>query len=212
MKKGERASLRLFSLTVPASEIFEWTLDDAPDTQSRYQNYSGGANSQPFAQDLRNKIWYGLRLKNGTAMPWTTAPALSFRDWKPLGQDMLTFTPVGGENILRITPATEISGTHTLEERARVPAQRRFGGALQNFDLITVEGLIKLRSAKKDSFEMVLKRSLVGEVVEASDGGKAVRDGFNLQALNPNSVIKWNVTVPPGEKEIRYTYKIYVRR
>ncbi|HXG83748.1 MAG TPA: hypothetical protein VNI84_06945 [Pyrinomonadaceae bacterium] len=212
LKKGERASLRLFSLTVPASEVFEWTLNDAPDTQNRYLNYSGGANSQPFAQDLTNKIWYGLRLKNQTGMPWTTAPALAFRDWKPLGQDMLTFTPVAGENILKITPATEITGTHTLEEKARAPVQLKYGGNLQNFDLITIEGAIKIRSVKKESVEMVLKRGLAGEVVAAGDGGKFSRDGFNLQSLNPNSVIKWNLNIPSGEKEIRYTYKIFVRR
>ncbi len=212
LKKGERASFRLFSLTVPATEVFEWTLNDAPETTRRYLEYSGSSNSSPLMQDLSSKVWYALRLKNQTGMPWTTAPALSFREWKPMGQDMLSFTPVGGDNILRITPATEVIGTHTLEEKSREQITMRYSGGTYNFDLITVEGTIKLRNIKKDPVEMVLTRNAVGEAISATDGGKISREGLNLQSVNPNSVIKWNLTIPGGEKEIRYTYKIYVRR
>jgi hypothetical protein len=212
LKKGERASLRLFSLTVPASEVFEWTLSDAADTQNRYLEYGRGSNTVPIVQDLTSKVWYALRLKNQTGMPWTTAPAVSFREWKPMGQDMLTFTPVGGENILRVTPATEVIGTHTLEEKGRERTQLRYSGSNYDFDLVTVEGVIKLRNIKKDTVEIVITRDLVGEALAASDDGKISRQGFNLQAINPNSVIKWNLNLPSGEKEIRYSYKIYVRR
>lgn len=212
LKKGERASLRLFSLTVPASEVFEWSLTDASDTQNRYLEYGRSTTTVPLVQDLSSKVWYGLRLKNQTGMPWTTGSAISFRDWKPMGQDLLTFTPVGGENILRVTPATEVIGTHTLEEKSRERVQLPYGGSTYNFDLVTVEGSIKVRNFKKDAIEIVIGRDLVGEALSATDDGKISRQGFNLQAINPNSTIKWNVNVPNGEKEIRYTFKIYVRR
>lgn len=208
LKKGERASLRLFSLTVPATEVFEWILDDAPNTAERYLQ----SNSQPLTQDLASRIWYALRLKNQTGMPWTTAPALSFRDWKPLGQDMMTFTPVGGENILRVTPATEVVGTHTAEEKSRQPAQLKYGGSTYDFDLVTVEGKVKVRNVKKEAVELVLTRNVVGEITQASDNGAISRQGLNLQSFNPNSTVRWNLKVPPGEKEIRYTFKVYVRR
>ena len=212
LKKGERASLRLFSLTVPASEVFEWTLTDSSDTQTRYLEYGRSSSTVPLVQDLSGKVWYGLRLKNQTGMPWTTAPAISFREWKPMGQDMLTFTPVGGENILRVTPATEVTGTHTLEEKARERVRLEYSNSTYDFDLVTVEGSIKLRSVKKDPVEVVITRNLVGEVLSATDGGKPARQGLNLQAVNPNSVVKWNLSLANGEKEIRYTYKIYIRR
>lgn len=211
LKKGERASLRLFSLTVPATEVFEWTLNDQDNAANRY--LSGDySNQTPTVADLSSRVWYALRLKNGTGMPWTTAPALVFREWKPLGQDMMTFTPIGGEQILRVTPATEVVGTHKLEEKSREKTQLKYSGSLYDFDLVTVEGSIKLRNIKKEPVEMVLTRNVVGEVVAATDGGKISREGLNLQAVNPNSVIKWNINLPPGEKEIKYTYKIYVRK
>ncbi len=212
LKKGERASLRLFSLTVPASEVFEWTITDPPQTAQSYQDYNNSNNRLPSLQDLSGKIWYALKLKNTTGMPWTTAPAMSFREWKPLGQNIMTFTPIGGENILRITPATEVIGSHNLEEKERVQKQLTYSGSTYTFDLITVEGTIKLKNIKKTPVEVVLTRNLVGEVLSATDNGAITKEGLNLQAINPNSNIKWNLTIPGGEKEIRYTYKIFVRR
>ncbi len=212
LKKNERASLRLFSLTVPATEVFEWTLNDAADTQRKYLEYSGSSTTTPLLQDLSSKVWYALRLKNQTGMPWTTAPAITFREWKPIGQDMLSFTPIGGENILRVTPATEVIGTHKLEEKSRTQTELRYGGSNYTFDLVTIEGTIKLRNIKKESVELVLTRNMVGETLTATDDGKISREGLNLQSVNPNSVVRWNLTIPSGEKEIKYTYKVYVRR
>ncbi|HMS41276.1 MAG TPA: hypothetical protein PKE69_13685, partial [Pyrinomonadaceae bacterium] len=166
----------------------------------------------PLLQDLSSKVWYALRLKNQTGMPWTTAPAMSFREWKPMGQDMLSFTPIGGENILRVTPATEVIGTHKLEEKSREQTTLRYGGSNYTFDLVTIEGTIKLRNIKKEPVELVLTRNMVGETLTATDGGKISREGLNLQSVNPNSIVKWNLTIPSGEKEIKYTYKVYVRR
>lgn len=214
LKKDERTSLRLFSLTVPCSEVFEWTLADAPQTATAYLNSTSYASSipQPSVLDLSDKIWYSLRLKNTTGMPWTTAPALSFRDWKPLGQDMLSFTQTGGENILHVTPATEVIGSQTLKEISRVHQQLPYNGSTYDFDLVTIEGTIKIRNAKKQPVELSLTRNLVGAVSEATDDGKISRNGLNLQSVNPNSIIKWNLTLPSGEKEIRYTYRVYVRK
>jgi hypothetical protein len=207
LKKGERMSQRLFSLTVPCSEVFEWTIDDAS-----AEPESSRSRSAPITQPLTNRVWYGLRLKNTTGMPWTTAPAISFRDWKPLGQNLLSFTPTGTDNILRVTPATEVIGTHTLEEKSREPKQLRYSGSTYDYDLVTVEGTIKVKNIKKQPVELVLTRNVTGDVISANESSRVSREGFNLQAINPNSLIKWNFTLPTGEKEIKYTYKIYVRR
>jgi hypothetical protein len=214
LKKGERATMRLFSLTVPCSEVFEWTINDVKDAQARYMNsnYSNQNEQINSLQDLSTKVWYALKLKNTTGMPWTTAPAISFREWKPLGQDMLKFTAIGGEEVLRVTPATEVVGTHKLEEKSRMREKLRWNGSDYEFDLVTVEGTIKLRNVKKQPIEIVLTRNLVGEVESASDNGKIIKDGLNLQSINSNSIVKWNITIPSGEKEIKYTYKVYVRK
>ena len=203
MKKGERASLRLFSLTVPCSEVYEW---DVPDSTSA--TYDEGR----AVQNLSNGVWFGVKLKNQTNMPWTTAPALSFREWKPLGQDMLGFTPVGSDVFVRVSPATEVIGSHQLEEKSRVREVVRVRNDVTEYDAITVEGVIKVKNNKKQPVNIVLKRQVNGAVSVVSDGGKARRQGASLEAVNPQTNIRWELTVPTGEKELRYTYKTYVRR
>lgn len=207
LKKGERTSLRLFSLTIPASEVFEWTVADPQQATSGEYSYRPA-----FGQDLSKGIWYALLLKNNTGMPLTTAPAMTFRDWKPLGQDLIRFTPNGDENILRVSPATEVIGTHTLEEKGREAVNLRMHGSNYSFDLITVEGTLKIRNTKKEPVELIITRNIVGDVTFAADNGKIRREGFNLQSINPNSVVKWNLSVLSGEKEIKYSYRIHVRK
>lgn len=208
LKKGERAAMRLFSLTVPCSEVFEWTIDDAVQ-RINYASYDGLAIRVP---EYTNRFWYGLRLKNETEMPWTTAPAISFREWRPMGQDLLTFTPVGGENVLRVSPATEVIGTHKIEERSRVAEQKRINGATVTFDLVTLEGILEVKNVKKQAVDVVLTRNLFGKITATTDGGIVTREGINLQSDNPRSVVKWNLKIAPGTKEIRYGYKVYVRK
>ncbi|HEV2763334.1 MAG TPA: hypothetical protein VGV38_10200, partial [Pyrinomonadaceae bacterium] len=207
LKKNERASVRLFSLTVPCSELFEWTITE---DVSLADSYSSSPVVRTLQHDLSRGIWYALRLKNQTQMPWTTAPVLNFRDWKPLGQDMLAFTPAGTETVVRVTPATEVVGTHKLEEKTRLRRVLKDASGYE-YDLVTVEGTVSLRNLKRQPAAMRVTRPVTGEVTLASDGAKPAREGFNLEALNPRSVVRWEFQLPPGEKQLRYTYKVYVR-
>ena len=207
LKKGERASLRLFSLTVPCREVFEWNVPES----SAYAEYSTRSLT-----NLSDGFWRSLKLKNETGMPWTTAPAITFRDWKPLGQDFIAFTPVNTETTVRVTPATEVVGTHKMEEKSRIrqiikPAKAD-GTAAEEYDLITVEGTIKLRNVKKQPVDVLITRKVGATIIEASKPGTISREGTDLQALNPNSVVRWEMSLPPGEMQLRYVYKIYVAR
>ena len=121
-------------------------------------------------------------------------------------------TRPGHVEIYGVTPATEVVGTHTLEEKERVLQKLRWIGSDYDFDLVTVEGTIKLRNVKKQPVELVLTRNLVGEVTSATDNAKITKDGLNLQSINSNSVVKSNVLVPSGDKELKYTYNVYVRK
>lgn len=207
LRKGERASLRLFSLTVPCREVYEWTVPDGTSDEFSSRSLTNLATSG---------FWRTLKLKNETGMPWTTGPALTFRDWKPLGQDILAFTPIHTETTVRVTPATEVVGTYKVEEKSRVrqvikpPKADGTGGEV--YDLITIEGTIKLRNVKRLPVDVIITRQVSGTISQASDGGAIVREGADLQALNPNSVVKWEFSLPPGDKELRYVYRVYVAR
>lgn len=207
LKKGERASLRLFSLTVPCREVYEWTVPDGT---------SDEFSSRSMTNLASTGIWRSLKLKNDTGMPWTTGPALTFRDWKPLGQDILAFTPINTETTVRVTPATEVVGTYKVEEKSRVrqvvkPAKADGSGG-EVYDVITIEGTIKVRNVKKTPVDIIITRRVPGTILQATERGAISREGSDLEALNPNSVVKWDFSLPPGDREMRYTYKVYVAR
>jgi hypothetical protein len=193
MKKGGSASVRLFSTNIPCREVFDWQVRD------------GNTNANDAS------IWYTIRLKNQTGRPWTTAPLLVMRDWQPVGQDLLRFTPNGNENTLRVTPATEVIGTHTLAEKSRQNVTLRIDGEPQTYRLVTVEGSLKVRNTRPEPVEVAITRNLSGTVLAASDGGAFNRNAANLEGINTNSVITWNLTVAPGERIVTYSYKTYVK-
>ncbi len=59
---------------------------------------------------------------------------------------------------------------------------------------------------------MNVKKTVVGEVVSASDGGKVEKAAEGIRAVNPTSVIAWEVPLDPDdEKTLDYTYFTYVR-
>ncbi len=207
LKKGERASLRLFSLTVPAREVYEWAVPDASTPDDEY--------SARTLTNLKQGFWRSIKLRNETGMPWTTGPALTFRDWKPLGQDILAFTPVKTETTVRVTPATEVVGTHKLQEKSRVREVRPRkpnDDDPEQFDIITIEGTIKLRNVKNHPVTVIITRRLSGTVLQATDEANISREGSELQANNPLSIVRWEFALPPGEKSLRYSYKTYVAR
>lgn len=205
LKKGERASLRLFAVTVPCREVFNWEIPEGV-TSDEYESRS--------LANLSGGFWRSLKLTNRTGMPWTTAPAIAFRDWKPLGQDILAFTPVNTETLVRVTPATEVVGTHKLTEKGRVPQAMKTGRVDNEtvYDLLTIEGTVKLRNVKKHPVDVIVTRRVLGTVRSASDAGAISRDGGAQQAVNPNSTVRWELSLPPGERELRYTYQVYVAR
>ncbi|HEV8378046.1 MAG TPA: hypothetical protein VGP99_04290, partial [Tepidisphaeraceae bacterium] len=100
LKKGSRATVPLWQNTVPMRHVY--TLDLRP---IRSRSGHGQVEPQPGVNPsplkiAQNKIWHQLELANNSALPWTTGAALSMRQNLPLGQDLLTYTPVGGCSLL----------------------------------------------------------------------------------------------------------------
>ncbi|MGQ9461907.1 MAG: hypothetical protein ACUVTP_03500 [Candidatus Fervidibacter sp.] len=73
LKVGERASLVLFSQTLPCREVFEWTIDEIelrPSTSER---------SVPSIRPLATSFWYALVLRNTLKVPLTIGIATAYQ-------------------------------------------------------------------------------------------------------------------------------------
>src|SRR5262249_4467749 len=140
---------------------------------------------------VRNSIWHSIRGKNTTKFPWTSAPAMLISGIKPVSQHTLPYTPKEASSKLKVTIATDIRSSHEEKEIARQQnIQRRRG---YEYDLVTVEGTLKLKNYKSKEVRVEVGKTLRGDVESLSDDGKATKLGEAIQTDNPLSRLAWKV-------------------
>jgi hypothetical protein len=208
LARGERATYNVFSSTVGYEHIYEWEVVDQPRVDGYGNVVQYNANADDSA--AKNSIWHSIRLKNTTKFPWTSAPTMVISGTKPVSQDTLPYTPKAATSNLKITIATDIRSSHEEREVARQQnVQRRHG---YEFDLVTVEGTMKLKNYKSKEVKVNIRKTLRGEVETESDAGKAIKLGEAIQMDNPLSRLTWEIPLKAGEeKVVTYRYKIFVR-
>lgn len=208
LAKGERASYNVFAGDVGYEHIYSWEVEDQP----RVDAYGNVISRNPNMEDANRveSVWHAIRLKNSTRFPWTSAPAMVIAGDKPVSQDTLPYTPKGATSTLRITIATDIRASHEEREIARQQDINHRRG--YNYDLVTVEGTLKVKNYKTKAVQLSIGKTLRGKVEFQSDGGKAVQLGDGIEGDNPRSRLSWEITLKPGEERVvSYRYKIWVR-
>lgn len=204
LKKGDRARYTVFTGKAPYEHVYEL---DVPDSMN--VDYLGNRTGDHDAQSDETQVWHVLRLENTTEHPWTTAPALAVNGSMPVAQDTLKYTPPKGKNTLKLTVATDIRATQEQTEASRVQTTI----VHRDYDVVTVNGKLTIRGYKPKPVKLSVTKSMVGEVLEASEGGKAVKVVKKLNSVNPDSQVSWEFELAPGvEKVLTYQYKVLIYR
>jgi hypothetical protein len=211
LKRGERATYNVFSASVAIEHIYEWEIADTSrvDALGNVQNNYNNQNTPD--QAAMNNVWHSLRMKNSTKFPWTSGPGMVISGTKPLAQDTMLYTPKGATSNLKLTVATDVRASQQeLEVERQTGVQRHLSN---NYDLVTVEGTLKLENYKAKDVHLLIHKSLRGEVASSTDDGKAEKIARGIAADNPASLVSWDLTLKAGEKKtITYRYKVFVRR
>lgn len=204
LKKGDRARYTVFSSAVPCEHIYQWNV---PDTMG-VDDQGARSGQQPSTADT-SQVWHSLRLTNTTKQPWTTAPAFTVKGGMPVAQDILTYTPPGGQSTLRLTVATDVRAQQSQTEVSRTPIQILH----RDFDEIIVDGKLTVKNVKAQPIKVSVRKSLVGEVKDVGQDGKVSRVIKGLTANNPASEISWDFPLEPGaQRDLTYSYKVLVYR
>jgi len=209
LKKGEREMVDIFQAEVPYSHLYQWEITG--DQIGAEPDQGRQRTPEEIAAELtKDKVWHCVKLENKTEMPWTTGPAMTMKDWKPLGQDMLNYTAVGDKATVKITIAPDIGAK---KEELETDRQRQALNVYGNpYDLVTITGTLTLENFKKEKVAMEVSRMVTGEVSETTEGGKVTKGGTALRGLNPVSTVKWEFDLQPGEKKtLTYVFKAYIR-
>lgn len=208
LAKGERATYNVFSGSVAYEHLYNWEVEDQPRVDA-YGNVINQGQNMPD-NTRADSIWHSIRLKNSTKFPWTSAPALVISGGKPVSQDTLTYTQKGATSTLRITVATDLRASHEEREVARQQELNHRRG--YNYDLVTVEGRLKVKNYKSKEVHLAIGKTLRGKTEFQSDMGKTVQLGEGIESDNPKSRLTWEITLAPGqERLVTYRYKIWVR-
>jgi hypothetical protein len=201
LKRGDRASFSVLKTTAPYEHIYQWEIPDSMNVDDR--GYRLDAQNKQ-----ENLVWHVLRLENKSRQPWTTAPAFALNGTLPVAQDTLNYTPPGGRSFLKLTVATDVRAEQTQIETAR----KQLSIAGHNYDEVTVAGKLKLTNGKSKEIAILTRKSLVGEVLESSDG-RVAKVARTLTSVNPSSEIEWEFKLPTGQsRELSYQYKVLLAR
>lgn len=205
LKRGERAYLPLLEQAVEYKHRFDWEL---PDKVDRYANFSPGEEAED------PPVWHVLRVCNHGAAPWTTAPILITGELGPLAQSSLDYTPVGGENGVRLTQALDIVGK-SLEVRAdEARAQREsvvlFGGS---YERVRVKGTLELVNHSRRAAPMHVVKHVSGDLAATPEGAAVAGEAQGLGQINASRTLTWEFELAAGGTwKAEYEYEVLIRR
>ncbi len=203
LKKDGRAYYDVLQAVISYQHLYEVKL---PSNQQN--DYSRELSSQPH-----NEVWHSIRLTNNTKLPWTTGTALITKTIenieKPLSQDKLSYTPIGGKQQIRLTIAPDISVKDSERELERKTDIKLKDG--EYYDLVTVNARIEIKNYKDKEVKLNIERLITGTTVSCSHTWK-VENIFSIyQGHNPQNKASWEVELKAGAStEINYQYKIYL--
>jgi len=151
-----------------------------------------------------------LVLSNDTDTAWTTGPVVAVSGPRPLCEDLLTYTPKGGQMRLPVTTAVNVStGESETEVDRKLRAHELSPGHF--LDLVTIEGTLRVRNYGERPIELTVERAVPGRPRSASHDGQLQQDTGRLGLLELQGTVRWELTVAPGEqRELTYRYERYV--
>jgi hypothetical protein len=205
LAKGETGYYPVLTASVPYKHIYQWDIPDYVNQQDRYQRPTDPSEEE------RPQVWHSIRLENSTALPWTTAPAMTLAQGQIVGQDTLTYTPVEGSATLKLTRAVEVAAEEQELEIERVPSPIRYYG--YQYEMITIEGELRIENFKDKPIATEISKTFSGEFVSSTPDAHVQQLARGLKTMNPTTVLTWHLEVNPDEeKEITYRYTVLIRR
>lgn len=184
LRRGEKAIVTLFVKKIKYSHVYRWSPPE--------------------------RMKHMLVLHNGTDTAWTTGPYLAVSRGHPLSEDLLKYTPKGGNCEIPVTAAVNIAHDKSESEidrklKAHSPSSNRY------LDLVTLEGVLKLHNFEKKTVDIIIAVSVPGKPLVASDDGLVQADPTKLKLTERRGSVRWKIKLEPGEnRTLTYKYERYV--
>jgi hypothetical protein len=228
LKKGERAILSLAEYSVPYTDVFTLDLPYAPPADLR-QHFGSEQQAELLKMLSNPTVVHKARLQNSSPYPFTTAPALLFREGRVLAQSIMTYAGAGASTDVKVTSALDISVKKTDRETKRTPNAYSQGG--NSYLRVDLAGQIRLTNRRAQPVEVEVVRHALGHIdttdhngaVEMNnifEGGHLAGNGSELpewwnwynwpwwwHQVNGVGRVTWKLRLEPGKPlELGYTW------
>ena len=217
LEVGERAAVPIISAKVPFRHLYAW---DVQLSRTGVESLPGAGPHVSPLRLLKNEVWHLVEMSNETNVPWTTGSALVMDGYLPVGQELLTYTSVGGRCQLPLTVAVDVRGTYEEQETGRELKAINYNG--YDYTRVTKKGTLRVTNYKKEAINLVVTCAFGGNATEVPDGGKVTVSDFQSgdwnsnfnghPGLNGHSTVQWEIQLDPGKsKVLTCVYSYYTR-
>ena len=200
LPKQSKSSFQIFSTKLPYKDMYEVAIGDVVN-----YNYYSYISNDP---EKRFDVYHSLQLTNVTTFPFTTAPAFVMNEnLQPLAQDRLKYTPTGANVSVQLSKAGDVVVKNREEEVKKEENVKKVGKVYYN--KVTIKGYIDIENLQNKKILLTVKKNLLANVLNASDGGKISKSG-RYSNLNPFIDVNWEISLGTKEKKtITYEYEVY---
>lgn len=221
LAKGDRATVSLWQSSIPLRHLYTMDVRAVRDWRTGAMTMSriapGQSNNPSPLRLADNTVWHQLELVNSTGVPWTTGPVMLLRNYLPLGQELLTYTPRGARTLLPVTVAVDVRGTYAEQEINREAKALYWNN--HQWARIRKEGTITLTNYRDEPIRMLVTVSTGGKTESASDDAtisiNATRSADfhgGHAAVNNHSEVTWELNLEAGaSRTLTYIFSYYVR-
>ncbi len=175
LKKGDRMVVPIASYAVPYTDVYTLDIPFTPPPEI-WRSFAAQQQTEVARLYRAPKVTHTLRISNTSDFPITTAPALLMEDGRVLAQSMAEYTPKGGTLDLALTTAVDVVVKKSDHEVKRGVNAVKWEG--EDYARIDLQGSITLTNRRGGPVALEVKRSILGEVDSADNGGAT--DMLNL--------------------------------
>ncbi len=200
LPQQSKTSFQIFSTKLPYKDMYEVNIGDIVN----YSYYSYISNDP----EKRYDVFHSLQLSNVTTFPFTTAPVFVLNEnMQPLAQDRLKYTPMGANISVQLSKAGDVVVKNKEEEVKKEENVKKIGKVY--YIKVTIKGYITCENLQNKKILLTVKKDLLANVFDASDGGKIDKSG-RYSYLNPYVTVNWEIPFGAKDKKtITYTYEVY---
>jgi hypothetical protein len=174
--------------------------------------YAADLDISSTSADEKNPLeaWHSYRIANSTTAPFTAGAVLVMNAAEqPVAQSLLQYTPVKGNNEIRLSKALNIQMKNEEEEVKREKSSIS-NTANSFYDKVTYKGSINIINYHDKKITIRISKTIEGISIKMSDGGKAKVTRNEDDEDETLSNLQWEVEVEPrGKKLLSYDYFTY---